>query len=67
MFAILPLQDWLSLSVKLRSANPADERINDPSNPNQYWCFRMPVTVEEVIADSPFCEKVKRLIAGSGR
>lgn len=67
MFAILPLQDWLSLSVRLRSADPASERINDPSDPNHYWCFRMPVTVEEIISDGSFCEKVKGLIAVSGR
>lgn len=67
MFAILPVQDWLSLSVKLRSANPADERINDPSDSNRYWRFRMPVTVEEVIAENAFCNKIKGLIAVSGR
>ncbi len=67
MFAILPVQDWMSLSVGLRAANPAEERINDPSNPNQYWRFRMPVTVEEIMKDNAFCNKVKGLIAVSGR
>ena len=49
MFAILPIQDWFSQDEKLRGCDPYTERINDPSNPNHYWRYRIPIKLKELI------------------
>lgn len=48
MLVILPLQDWLSINSKFRSKYPENERINDPSNPDNYWRYRMEAYLEEI-------------------
>jgi 4-alpha-glucanotransferase len=50
MWAVFQLQDLLGLDDRLRRQNPDEERINVPANPNNYWRYRMPVTLEELIA-----------------
>ena len=58
---IAPLQDWTSIDESLRRADFAAERINDPSNPDQHWCYRMHLTLEELLAAEEFNAKVKAL------
>lgn len=48
MLTILPMQDWLSMFAKYRSKYPNVERINDPSNPNHYWRYRMEISLEDL-------------------
>ena len=48
LFVILPLQDWLSVSIKQRSRYPETERINNPANPDNYWRYRMEVSLEDL-------------------
>ncbi|MCF0178563.1 MAG: 4-alpha-glucanotransferase [Bacteroidales bacterium] len=67
MLAIFPLQDWMAISQELCSKDPAQDRINDPGNPNHYWRWRMGKTIEELVANDGFNEKVKALIEGCGR
>lgn len=49
MLVILPLQDWLSTNPKARSKYPESERINNPTNSNNYWRYRMEINLEELI------------------
>ena len=58
---IAPLQDWISIDESLRRVDFASERINDPSNPDQHWCYRMHLTLEELLAAEDFNAKVKAL------
>ena len=67
MFCLLALQDLLALDERLRSHNPEREQINVPANPNQYWQYRMHLTIEELVAATSFNEKLRALIAKSGR
>ncbi len=67
MFTILPLQDWLSLSLHLKRENPFEERINIPSDPNHYWRYRMHINIEDIIADSEFTSSISDMIRESGR
>ena len=67
MLTIVPLQDWLSISGELRRPEPAEERINDPSNPDQYWNYRMHLTLEELLAADDFNSHLNSLIKASGR
>lgn len=48
LFVILPLQDWLSVNIKQRSRYPETERINNPADPNNYWRYRMEVSLEDL-------------------
>ncbi len=67
MLAILPLQDWLSIDEKVRSKYVDSERINDPSNPNHYWRYRMHLNLEDLVAAKGFNGKVADLVKESGR
>ena len=62
---IAPLQDWLSVDGSIRREDAAAERINDPSNPNQHWCYRMHLSLEELLAAETFNAKIRRLIGVS--
>ena len=50
MLAVFPLQDWLATDPVLRAPDPYGERINVPSNPRHYWRYRMPLSLEELLA-----------------
>lgn len=52
MLAIFPLQDWLAACSRTYGVPAAAERINIPSDPDHYWRYRMPVTIEELAADT---------------
>ena len=67
MWAVFPLQDWLSTDNDLRRIDPREERINIPANPNHYWQYRMHITIEELMKQSDFGNKVKRMIEKAGR
>ncbi|WP_165020721.1 4-alpha-glucanotransferase [Dysgonomonas sp. ZJ279] len=67
MLAILPLQDWLSIDSKLRRENPDDERINIPSIPQHYWCYRMHLTLEDLLKADEFNNQVKTRVESSDR
>ena len=65
MLCLLALQDWLSLSPTLRNPHPETEQINVPSNPHQYWRYRMHITLERLLQSTDFNEKIRCLIAAS--
>ncbi|MCQ2056894.1 MAG: 4-alpha-glucanotransferase [Bacteroidaceae bacterium] len=67
MFAIFPLQDWLSTDEDLRSPDPDSERINVPADPDNYWRYRMHLTLEELVASDRFTHTVRDMIRSSGR
>ncbi len=67
MLTILPIQDWLSIDEKIRSRYVDSERINDPSNPNHYWRYRMHLNLEHLLAAKEFNKKVRALVDESGR
>ena len=67
MLTILPLQEWLSIDGSLRRADPSEERINVPANADQYWRYRMHLTLEELLAAEEFNERIHTLVRASGR
>ncbi|GAB1416969.1 4-alpha-glucanotransferase [Paludibacter sp.] len=67
MLAIIPLQDWLSVSDKLRFPNPVDERINIPAISQHYWRYRMHLTVEQLINETEYNEQIYRVLKESWR
>jgi 4-alpha-glucanotransferase len=47
--------------------DPADERINVPSDPNHYWHYRMNLNIEDLIKEKDLSEELKKYITDSGR
>ncbi len=67
MLCLLSLQDWLSISEKLRLPDQNAERINIPANPRHYWRYRMHLTIEQLMAAADFNNEIATLIVQSGR
>ncbi len=67
MLCIFPLQDWLSVNGTIRRDNPDEERINEPSNPLQYWQYRMHITVEQLLENKEFTTCLREKIKKFGR
>ena len=55
------------MDEELRYPDPDAERINVPANPKHYWRYRMHVTLEDLIKNQSFNEKVIAMIRDSGR
>jgi 4-alpha-glucanotransferase len=67
MWSIFQLQDLLGIDQTLRRPNPADERINVPANPKNYWRYRLHLPLERLLNETTFNDEIKRLVHHSGR
>ena len=67
MWAIFPLQDLLAMDGHLRRANPDDEQINVPSNPEHFWKYRLHLPLEELVEAIGFNEPLRGIVQASGR
>lgn len=67
MWAIFPIQDFFGLYDGLRYPDPRSERINQPSNPEHYWRYRMHIKIEELLNNDEFNEKINTLLDLTGR
>ena len=67
MLTIIPLQDWFSVDDKIKRPDENSERINIPANPDNYWCYRMHISLESLLQSEKFNKKLKSLIIKSGR
>lgn len=67
MFVILPWQDWMAIDEKLRLPNENNERINVPSNPHNFWNYRMHLTLEQLLTENILNQTIKQHIIAAGR
>jgi len=67
LWVVFLWQDWLSMDGMLRLPDAQAERINDPANPNQIWNYRMHLTLEALLNEKEFNEKMKAFIQRSDR
>jgi len=67
MWAVFLLQDLLAIDSTIRRENPAEERINIPADPNHNWNYRMHITLENILKETPFIDNLKSLVSQSGR
>jgi 4-alpha-glucanotransferase len=67
MWSIFQLQDLLGIDGELRRENPNEERINIPADPKHYWRYRMHLSLESLLNQEGFNNKLKALIQQSGR
>lgn len=61
MWTIFPVQDLLGMDAKLRRSDVKAEQINDPSNPDHVWNFRLHVSMEEIMNNTSFMDKLASL------
>ena len=66
-WVVLPWQDWMALDSDLRLQDPNAERINVPSNPNNFWCYRMHIPLEVLLKEEELNSKISKLITVAGR
>jgi len=67
MLTIIPLQDWFTLCDTFRRTDGQSERINIPDHPQHYWNYRMHLTIEQLMQAHDWNQKIRELIAKSGR
>ncbi len=67
MWSIFQLQDILGSDASIRRQNPNDERINVPANPENYWRYRMHITLEDLLELTPFNKVFSTMIKDAGR
>ena len=67
IFTILPLQDWLAIDAGIRREDFLAEQINRPEIQNHYWCYRMHITLKELLEADELNAKIRHLIQASGR
>ena len=62
IWVILPMQDWMAINEDVRLKDAHAERINIPDNPHHFWCYRMHITIEELLQKNEFNQQVKELV-----
>lgn len=67
MLVILPFQDWMSINGKYRRQNLTEERINVPSDPHHFWCYRMHLPIEELLTLNELNDKMIEMTVNSAR
>ena len=67
MWTVFPVSDILGMDQALQHPNPLAERINQPSNPQHYWRYRMHINMEDLIENEAFGDKWKNMILNAGR
>ncbi|MBO5719875.1 MAG: 4-alpha-glucanotransferase, partial [Bacteroidales bacterium] len=61
MWTVLPLQDYLACSGETAHPDAQSERINEPVNNHNYWCYRMHIALDDLLQREDFCENIRSL------
>ena len=61
MWTVLPLQDYLACSAETAHRDAQSERINEPVNNHNYWCYRMHIALDDLLQREDFCENIRSL------
>ncbi|CAN8075716.1 unnamed protein product [Agarophyton chilense] len=61
MWTIFPLQDLLGIDGNLRRKVASEEQINDPSEPEHNWCFRLHLNIEDILRNEQFIRRLKEM------
>lgn len=67
MLCLISWQDWMSMDEALRYPDVNYERINIPSDPHNYWRYRMHLTLEALMSNSDLNHKIRSMIERSDR
>ena len=63
LFAILPLQDWLSMSSRIRSRFPYSETLQSKT----VWKYRMHLNIESLLEADSLNNLISNLLKEGGR
>ncbi len=66
MWTVFQLQDLMGMAA-FRREDPEEERINDPSQSEHYWNYRMHINLEDLLKENVFNDELKGYIHASGR
>lgn len=61
MWVILPWQDWMSIDGEMRNKKLNSEQINDPSNPDNNWNYRMHISIDRLLNETMLNHNIRRL------
>ncbi len=67
MWCVFQLQDLMGMNADIRREDPREERINNPSEPEHYWNYRMHINLEDLLKKTAFNEELKGYVQASGR
>ena len=67
MWCVFQLQDLMGMSETIRREDPREERINNPSEPEHYWNYRLHINLEDLLKKTAFNEELKGYVQASGR
>lgn len=67
MWAVFPLQDFLTIDENLRSQDIDEERINVPAITPFYWRWRMEISIERLASAEDLNEKLREMVEQAGR
>lgn len=67
MWCIVQIQDYMGMDEEIRWDDPAEERINIPSDPNHRWNYRMHISLEELLKERTFNDHIKNYMIDSDR
>lgn len=66
--ALLPLADWTATDEQLWLQRPEEEQINHPEDPHQYWRYRFPLALSELVSQQPdWCHYIRHIIHSASR
>jgi 4-alpha-glucanotransferase len=67
IIAIFPIQDLFGMDDKLRRKDPFIEQINNPGDSENYWRYRMHLTLEQLVKEGEFQNNIKDMVEETGR
>lgn len=67
MWVILPIQDYIAMDGEFRWNQTQREQINEPSNPNNKWCYKMHQSLESLNENQGFNDMLLSMIKESER
>ena len=67
MWSVFQLQDLMGMSASFRREDPMEERINNPSQSEHYWNYRIHINLEDLLKESDFNSELKGYVEASGR
>ncbi len=66
-WVIIPIQDYIAMDGDFRWDCTWEEQINEPSNPNQKWKYRMHQSLEAIIKNKNLTNIINNIGALTGR
>ena len=67
MWSVFQLQDLMGMSGSFCREDPMEERINNPSQSDHYWNYRMHINLEDLMKETTFNDELKGYVEASGR